>query len=84
LGRFYKYGVNQTCTSLQCTGLSGVHQTVFGAQAGTPDGQTALGKNSALRGYNSPDCPVCIELSGEPTANGQLRQQLTATGVRNR
>jgi hypothetical protein len=25
---------SQTCTSLRCTGLSGVHQIVFGAQAG--------------------------------------------------
>jgi hypothetical protein len=36
----------------------------------------ALGISSAAYGYNSPDCPVCTGLSGEPTvgrANGRLR-----------
>jgi hypothetical protein len=27
----------------------------------------ALGNSPATYGYNSPDCPVCTELSGEPT-----------------
>jgi hypothetical protein len=59
---------SQTCTSLRCTGLSGVHRAVSGAQAGSPVEQAALGKNLAHRGYNSPDCPVCTGLSGEPVA----------------
>jgi hypothetical protein len=45
-----------------------VHQTVSDAQTGSPDEQAALEKNSAGRVYNSPDCPVCTRLSGEPTA----------------
>jgi hypothetical protein len=52
---------SQTCTSLRCTGLSG-------AQAGARDELAALGKSWGSRGYNSPDCPVCIRLSGEPAA----------------
>jgi hypothetical protein len=59
---------SQTCTSLRCTGLSGVHWTVSGAQAGMPSKLAALGKNSARCGYNSPDCSVCTRLSGEPAA----------------
>jgi hypothetical protein len=48
---------------------------VSGAQAGAPDEQAALGKNSSIRGYNSSDCLVCTGLSGEPTVkftNGRL------------
>jgi hypothetical protein len=36
----------------------------------------ALGISSAAYDYNSPDCPVCTGLSGEPTvgrANGRPR-----------
>ena len=36
----------------------------------------ALGNSPAMYGYNSPDCPVCTGLSGEPTvgrANGRPR-----------
>jgi hypothetical protein len=36
----------------------------------------ALGNSPATYGYNSPDCPVCTGLSGEPTvdrANGGPR-----------
>ena len=36
----------------------------------------ALGSSTAVYGYNSPDCPVCTGLSGEPTvgrANGRPR-----------
>jgi hypothetical protein len=49
---------SQTCTSLRCTGLSGVHRIVSSVQAGALDEQAAFRKNSALRGYNSPDCLV--------------------------
>jgi hypothetical protein len=35
-------------------------------QAGSSE-VAALGNLPATYGYNSPDCPVCTELSGEPT-----------------
>jgi hypothetical protein len=43
-------------------------------QAGSSE-LAALGNSSATYDYNSPDCPVCTGLSGEPTvgrANGRL------------
>jgi hypothetical protein len=49
---------SQTCTSLRCTGLSSVHRTVSGAQAGVLDELVALRKSWGSRGYNSPDYPV--------------------------
>jgi hypothetical protein len=44
-------------------------------QAGSSE-LAALGNSSATYGYNSPDCPVCTGLSGEPTVgrgNDRLR-----------
>jgi hypothetical protein len=44
-------------------------------QAGSSE-VAALGNSQATNGYNSPDCPVCTGLSGEPTvgrANGRPR-----------
>jgi hypothetical protein len=44
-------------------------------QAGSSE-LTALGNSPATYDYNSPDCPVCTGLSGEPTvgrANGRSR-----------
>jgi hypothetical protein len=44
-------------------------------QAGSSE-LAALGNSPATYGYNSPDCPVCTRLSGEPTvgrANGRPR-----------
>jgi hypothetical protein len=52
-----------------CTGQCPVRQAGSGELA-------ALGKNLTAYDYNSPDCPVCTGLSGEPTvgrANGRLR-----------
>jgi hypothetical protein len=52
-----------------CTGQCPVRQAGSGELA-------ALGKELTAYGYNSPDCPVCTGLSGEPTvgrANGRLR-----------
>ena len=52
-----------------CTGQCPVRQ------AGSSE-VTALGNSPATYGYNSPDCPVCTGLSGEPTvgrANGRPR-----------
>jgi hypothetical protein len=43
-----------------CTGQCPVRQ------AGSSE-LAALGNSSAAYGYNSPDCPVCTGLSGEPT-----------------
>jgi hypothetical protein len=43
-----------------CTGQCPVRQAGSGKLA-------ALGKNLTAYGYNSPDCPVCTGLSGEPT-----------------
>jgi hypothetical protein len=44
-------------------------------QAGSSE-LVALGNSPATYDYNSPDCPVCTGLSGEPTvgrANGRPR-----------
>jgi hypothetical protein len=52
-----------------CTGQCPVRQADSGELA-------ALGKSSATYDYNSPDCPVCTGLFGEPTvgpANGRPR-----------
>jgi hypothetical protein len=46
----------------------------------------ALGISSAAYGYNSPDCPVCTGLSGEPTVgrtNGRLRDLRKTRGRAN-
>jgi hypothetical protein len=53
-----------------------VHRTMSGAP-GWLRRTSALGKELTTFGYNSPDCPVCTGLSGEPTvgrAIGRLRQ----------
>jgi hypothetical protein len=52
-----------------CTGRCPVRQADSSEVA-------ALGNSQATYGYNSPDCPVCTGLSGEPTvgrANGRPR-----------
>jgi hypothetical protein len=57
-----------------CTGQCPVLQADSGELA-------ALGKWLTAYGYNSPDCPVCTGLSGEPTvgwANGRLGQRSAA------
>jgi hypothetical protein len=46
----------------------------------------ALGKKLTVYGYNSPDCPVCTGLSGEPTvgrANGRPRDPRGTRGRAN-
>jgi hypothetical protein len=76
-----------------------VHRTVrwcTGLFGGAPDSvrcaRLALansllsGIQSAAYDYNSPDCPVCIGLSGEPTvgrANGRLRDLCETRGRAN-
>jgi hypothetical protein len=62
-----------------CTGQCPVRQ------AGSCE-LAALGISSAAYGYNSPDCPVCTGLSGEPTvgrANGRLRDLRETRGQAN-
>ena len=76
-------GLRRRCTAIihrtvrWCTGLSG----------GPFTGElVALGNSSATYGYNSPDCPVCTGLSGEPTvgrANGRLRDLRETRGRAN-
>jgi hypothetical protein len=62
-----------------CTGQCPVRQAGSGELA-------ALGKYLSAYGYNSPDCPVCTGLSGEPTvgrANGRLRDLRETRGQAN-
>jgi hypothetical protein len=62
-----------------CTGQCPVRQ------AGSAE-LAALRKNLTTYGYNSPDCPVCTGLSGEPTvgrANGRLRDLRKSRGRAN-
>jgi hypothetical protein len=51
-----------------------------------PSEQAALGRSLATYDYNSPDCPVCTGLSGEPTvgwANGRPRNPRVTRGQAN-
>jgi hypothetical protein len=62
-----------------CTGKYPVRQAGSGELA-------ALGNKLTAYGYNSPDCPVCTGLSGEPTvgrANGRLRDLRETRGRAN-
>jgi hypothetical protein len=62
-----------------CTGQCPVRQAGSGKLA-------ALGKELTAYDYNSPDCPVCTGLSGEPTvgrANGRLRDPRETRGRAN-
>jgi hypothetical protein len=62
-----------------CTGQCPVRQASLSEVA-------ALGNSPATYGYNSPDCPVCTGLSGEPTvgwANGQPRNPRGTRGRAN-
>jgi hypothetical protein len=62
-----------------CTGQCPVRQAGSGELA-------ALGKELTAYDYNSPDCPVCTGLSGEPTvgrANGRLRDLRETRGRAN-
>jgi hypothetical protein len=66
-----------------CTGLSGgAPDSVRWCQTGSGE-LAALGKNLTAYGYNSPDCPVCTGLSGEPMvgrANGRSRDPRETRG----
>jgi hypothetical protein len=76
-----------------------VHRTVrwvIGLSGGAPDSVRcarltrrelgALGNSPTAYGYNSPDCPVCTGLSGEPTVgrtNGRPRNPRATRGRAN-
>jgi hypothetical protein len=69
-----------------------VHRTVRWCTGQCPVRQVgscelaALGISSAAYGYNSPDCPVCTGLSGEPTVgrpNGRTRDPRETRGRAN-
>jgi hypothetical protein len=71
--------VGQTWPSLGSTGQSGVHRTVrcparsmVNSRVDSAAVLAALGKRARRRGYNSPDCPVCTGLSGEPAGQRLL------------
>jgi hypothetical protein len=58
---------SQQAVSVWGTGLSGGAQdSVRCARLPRPE-DAALGNLPTAYGYNSPDCPVCTGLSGEPT-----------------
>ena len=62
-----------------CTGQCPVRHAGSG-------GVAVLGNSSSAYGYNSPDCPVCTGLSGEPTvgrANGRPRDPRETRGRAN-
>jgi hypothetical protein len=84
------------CKKLGCVQprLSSVWHT--GLSGGAPDSvwcarltrreEAALGNSPTAYGYNSPDCPVCTGLSGEPTvgrANGRPRDLRETRGRAN-
>jgi hypothetical protein len=59
---------SQTCTSLRCTGLSTVHRTVSGAQAGSAAKSLLSGISEGTVAKNHRTIRWCTRLSGEPTA----------------
>jgi hypothetical protein len=72
----------QEKSNWNCLGSSSQDSAQSGSTGQCPVRQTgscklaALGNSPATYGYNSPDCPVCTGLSGEPTigrANGRPR-----------
>jgi hypothetical protein len=66
-----------------CFGLG--HRTVRCARLPRPE-DAVLGNLPTAYGYNSPDCPVCTGLSGEPTvgqANGRPRDLRETRGRAN-
>jgi hypothetical protein len=70
---------SQSLARSGCTGQCPVRQAGLGELA-------ALGKELTAYNYNSPDCPVCTGLSGEPTvgrANGRLRDLRETRGRAN-
>ena len=77
---------SQGAVSVWGTGLSGgAPDSVRCARLPRPE-DAALGNLPTAYGYNSPDCPVCTGLSGEPTvgrANGRPRNLRETRGRAN-
>jgi hypothetical protein len=77
---------SQQAVSVWGTGLSGgAPDSVRCARLPRPE-DAALGKLPTAYGYNSPDCPVCTGLSGEPTvgrADGRPRNLRATRGLAN-
>jgi hypothetical protein len=74
---------SQTCTSLWCTGLSGVHRTVSGAHSGARDELAALEKSWGSHDYNSLNCLVfhqTVRRASCACANDRLRNQRATRG----
>jgi hypothetical protein len=66
--------VQPRLSSVWHTGLSGGAPDSVRCVRLTRREEAALGNSPTAYGYNSPDCPVCTRLSGEPTvgrANGR-------------
>jgi hypothetical protein len=61
-----------------CTGLSGGAPDSVRCRQADSGELTALGKSSATYDYNSPDCPGCTGLSGEPTVGRVIRARRVA------
>ena len=65
---------SQTCTSLWCTGLSGVHRIVSGARMACPVNMPLLGKGRGAVAkihrifWCTPDCPMC-QSRAQPTVD---------------
>jgi hypothetical protein len=74
-------GLRRRCTTIN-------HRTVrwFTGLSGVPfTGElVALGKPSTTYDYNSPDCPVCTGLSGEPTVDRANSRPRDLRGTRGR
>jgi hypothetical protein len=78
------------CTAKLCsvwhTGLSGGAPDSVRCARLTRREKAALGNSPTAYGYNSPDCPVCTGLSGEPTVgrgNGRQRNLRATRGLAN-
>jgi hypothetical protein len=78
--------VQPRLSSVWHTGLSGGAPDSVRCTRLTRREKAALGNSPTAYGYNSPDCPVCTGLSGEPTvgrANGRPRNLRATRGLAN-
>jgi hypothetical protein len=71
---------SSTSTSLRCTGLSDVHQTVSGAQAGTPANRPLSGKTQRVAAI----IHRTVWWASRAQANGRLRIQRATHGLHQR
>jgi hypothetical protein len=79
LGQFYKFWAKQTCYSLRCTGLSGVHLTLSGALARALSELAAHGNSQRSSAKNHWTVRCVSGPSGEPTK--QLSTAVVFTAV---